>query len=93
MDYVNKAKKIIEIRKREIPGHEPYLEISAQLDYVEKVITGEEKDKSKLHKLTLGAYAAKEYEQTDGELSTALKEVYYIASQIGDGLKVKLPYE
>lgn len=91
IDYVTKAKQVLGVRKAEIPNHPSYLDIETQLDYVEDVLTGKEKGKSKLHKLTLGIYAGKEYDVSDPELAKCIGDVFYIASQIADGLKVELP--
>ncbi|WP_235668116.1 immunity protein Tsi6 family protein, partial [Pseudomonas coronafaciens] len=35
--------------------------------------------------------AAKEFEGTDDELARALMDVYYIANQSANGLKIQLP--
>lgn len=91
IDYIVKARSILNIRKDEIPNHPPYLEVEAQLNYIEDVLTGKEKDKSKLYKLTLGIYAGKEYDVSDPELANSLSDVNYIASQIAKGLKVQQP--
>jgi hypothetical protein len=91
IDYVTKAKSMLKARMVQFPDFPPYLDIQAQLDYVESVMSRAEKDKSKLHKLTLGIYAGKEFEQSDPELAECLSDVNYIASQMARGLKVELP--
>lgn len=91
IDYVFFAKSLLRERMNEYPSFPLYLDIEKQLDYVENVLAGIEKDKSRLHKLTLGIYAGKEFEQSDPELAESLSDVNYIASQIAGGLKVELP--
>ena len=41
--------------------------------------------------LTLGSIAVKEFDETDPELSRALKDAYYVGIRTGRGLKVDLP--
>ncbi|WP_110643463.1 immunity protein Tsi6 family protein [Salinicola sp. CPA57] len=90
-DYIARAKSVLATRKAEVPGSPMHADIEAQLNYVQAVVDGDESDKSRLHKLTLGVYAGKEYDVSDPEFARALSDVYYIACQIADGLKVKLP--
>lgn len=91
IDYILKAKRVLADRQSLLPGFSSYLDIQVQLDYIESVVLGEEKDKRNLHNLTLGIYAGKEFEQSDPELAECLSDVNFIASQIARGLKVKLP--
>jgi hypothetical protein len=70
-----------------------YDSIVQQLLFVRQIITGEEKDKAKLWKLTFGMYAGKEFDTSDPVFSSRLGDVYYIVSQIRKGLKVQLPHE
>lgn len=70
-----------------------YNSIVQQLIYLRKVIIGEEKDKSRIHKMTMGIYAAKEFDVTDPVFAERIGCACYIADQIGRGLKVKLPHE
>lgn len=70
-----------------------YNSIVQQLIYLRKVIIGEEKDKSRIHKMTMGIYAAKEFDGNDPVFHDRIFSASYIADQIGRGLKVKLPHE
>lgn len=70
-----------------------YNSIVQQLIYLHNVITGQDKDKAKLWRLTFGMYATKEFEATDPIFEDRLGDAFYIASQIRKGLKVKLPHE
>ena len=60
---------------------------------LKKILTGQEKDKSPIHSMTLGSLASKEFDTTDPELAKHLSNANYIASQIGAGLKVILPHQ
>ncbi|MCY1465523.1 Tsi6 [compost metagenome] len=61
------------------------------MKYIKAVFDGTEKDKSKLHRLTIGAIASKEFEENDPELARVLKDAYYVAIQSAHGLKIQLP--
>ena len=99
LDYVDRALRLAQKRHHHIKYNviggetlEPmYNSIVQQLIYLHNVITGEEKDKTKLWKLTLGMYATKEFEATDPIFEDRLGDAFYIASQIRKGLKIKLP--
>ncbi|WP_080267353.1 immunity protein Tsi6 family protein [Pseudomonas syringae] len=68
-----------------------YATVINHLFYIKAVFDGVEKGKFILHKLSIGALAAKEFEDADYELLRALMDVYYIANQSANGLKCKLP--
>ncbi|GLR07804.1 hypothetical protein COO59_10335 [Mixta theicola] len=70
-----------------------YNSIVQQLIYLRKIITCEEKDKSRIHKMTMGVYAAKEFDGSDPVFQDRIFSASYITDQIGRGLKVKLPHE
>lgn len=100
LDYVNRALRLAQKRHAHIlrvQGGETlepmYNSIVQQLLYLRKVITGEEKDKSRIHKMTMGIYAAKEFDVTDPVFAERIGCACYIADQIGRGLKVQLPHE
>jgi len=61
-----------------------------QIKYVKTVLINPNADRSKLHDISLGNFAAKEFDGLDPELSEALSNVNYIAYQIGHGLKIDL---
>lgn len=69
----------------------PLRKLADPTRFHQKHLAGVEKDKSRLHKLTIGAWDGKEFEETDPELAHALGIAYYIGIQIGRGLKIKLP--
>ncbi|WP_444823330.1 immunity protein Tsi6 family protein [Yersinia pseudotuberculosis] len=101
LDYVDRALRLAQKRHHHIQYNviggktlEPmYNSIVQQLIYLHKVITSEEKDKTKLWKLTFGMYATKEFEATDPIFEDRLGDALFIASHIGNGLKVRLPHE
>lgn len=89
--FVEKAIALTTERRSDCPQFPVYDLLLRQLAYVKAVFEGVEKDKSRLHRLSIGAIAAKEFEQTDPELAEALEDAYYVAIQSGHGLKIKLP--
>ena len=101
LDYVERALRLAEKRhhhiKYSVQGGETlepmYNSIVQQLIFLRNIITGSEKDKAKLWKLTFGMYATKEFEAIDPIFEDRLGDAFYIASQIRKGLKVKLPHE
>lgn len=93
LDYINDAIDAINNRLEQNPTFSLYVMAKNQLDYIKSILTGAEKDKSKLHTLNLGVLASKEFDTTDAELAQHLSNANYIASQMGQGLKVILPHE
>ncbi|MFJ3485581.1 immunity protein Tsi6 family protein [Pseudomonas sp. NPDC090202] len=89
--YVLKAIDLTQERHHRCPQLPVYDLLLQQLQYVKAVFEGVDKDKSRLHQLTIGAIASKEFEENDPELARALKDVFYVAIQAGRGLKIKLP--
>jgi hypothetical protein len=93
LNYINDAIDAINHRLEQNPTFSLYIMAKNQLDYIRSILTGAEKDKSKLHTLNLGVLASKEFDTTDAELAQHLSNANYIASQMGQGLKVILPHE
>jgi hypothetical protein len=91
LEYVEKALLLTIDRRSQAPKFPVYSVVIDQLEYIKSVFDRSEPDKSKLHKLTIGAIAAKEFEGTDDELAEALMDVYFIAEQSANGLKIRLP--
>ncbi|WAH57889.1 immunity protein Tsi6 family protein [Pseudomonas silvicola] len=91
LDFIDKAIAIAQDRYRRIPAFEVYTSVLNQLYFIKAILEKRETDKARLHDLTLGAIAVKEFEETDPELCEALKDAFYIADQIARGLKVQLP--
>ncbi|AFO48312.1 MULTISPECIES: immunity protein Tsi6 family protein [Pseudomonas] len=91
LEYVDNAIALAIDRQKRIPGFTVYATIVDQLKYIRAVFDGTEKDKSKLHRLTIGAVASKEFEENDPELARVLKDAYYVAIQSARGLTIQLP--
>ncbi|WP_031598056.1 immunity protein Tsi6 family protein [Pseudomonas savastanoi] len=91
LEYVNHALLLAKDRCARNSQFPVYTSVINQLIYVKAVFEGVEKDKSRLHDLSLGALGAKKFEDMDYELARAIMDVSYIASQSANGLKVKLP--
>lgn len=89
--YVQKAIELTANRRNACPQFPVYDLLLKQLDYVKAVLDGSETDKSRLHQLSIGAIASKEFEENDPELARALKDAYYVAIQSARGLKIQLP--
>ncbi|MFJ4065652.1 immunity protein Tsi6 family protein [Pseudomonas sp. NPDC089996] len=88
---VQKAIDLTLQRNTACPHNPHYGMLLNQLDYIKAVFEGREPDKSKLHQLSMGAIASKEFEENDPELARALKDAYYVAIQSARGLKIQLP--
>jgi hypothetical protein len=93
LDYINDALDAINLRLARTPGFSLYIMAKNQLEYVQGILTGTEKDKSVLHTINLGTLASKEFDTTDPELAEHLSNANYISSQIAAGLKVILPHQ
>ncbi|RML95044.1 hypothetical protein ALQ39_04894 [Pseudomonas amygdali pv. eriobotryae] len=91
IEFIDHAIYLTRERIRRNPSFPVYAAVISRLLHVKAVFDGVEKDKSRLHKLSIGALAAKEFEDTDYEFARALMDVYYIANQSANGLEVKLP--
>jgi hypothetical protein len=91
LGYVEKAIAVTLDRRNSCPQFPVYDLLLPQLNYIKAVFEGVEKDKSRLHHLTVGSIASKEFEENDPDLARALKDAYYVAIQSGRGLKIKLP--
>lgn len=91
LEYIDKALVLVIERHKTTPELPVYKTLIDQLKYVRSAFDGNEPDKSMLHKLTIGAIGAKEFETTDDELAVALMDVHYITEQSANGLKIRLP--
>jgi len=103
LEYVEKALVIAqdraafiseEISSLSSEGSEKYeamfFSMINQIKYAKTVLINPNADRSKLHDISLGNFAAKEFDELDTELSEALSNVNCIAYQIGYGLKIEL---
>lgn len=86
---VSDALSLARIRLNEIPSFSIYISCVAQLEYLLSMLNGEiPVDRSKLRTIMIGHYGLREFEETDPEFATALKDAQLIASRMADGLKV-----
>ncbi|AVB23285.1 MULTISPECIES: immunity protein Tsi6 family protein [Pseudomonas syringae group] len=90
LDYINKAIEVTTSRRENCPQFPIYDMLFAQFDYVKSVFEGAEKDKSKLHHLSIGAIASKEFEGNCPELGCALRDAHCVAIQSARVLKIIL---
>lgn len=89
IDVVQSALVLARSRLSEAPNYPIYGSCVAQLEYLLSILDGSVMiDRPKLRTFTIGHYAVKEFEESDEELSRALKDSYLIASKLADGLKV-----
>jgi GTP1/Obg family GTP-binding protein len=87
VETVNKALEIARQRQRTATSFEMFSSIVAQLEYMERILSCEETDRSKMKEIIVGHYAARELEDSDPELANALFDVQAIASKMARGLK------
>jgi len=93
LEYVENVLLLVQKRKSDNPKHTGYRKIVTYLQYVQKVLTKPDTDRSKLHKkleFATGGPAGEIFEREDPELWEAIGGVLWIASQIGHGLKMDL---
>ena len=99
LDYVDRALRLARKRLDEVLQDKNgaslvsmYDSIVQQLIYLHNVITDKEKDKSRIHKMTMGMYAGKEFHVEDPIFADRISSACFIAKQIGKGLKVRFPH-
>jgi hypothetical protein len=88
VETVNYAFAIAQQRSRENPSVEMFASILRQLEYMSRVLTGEDPDRSRMKDIVVGHYAARELDGSDPELAEALYRVQVIASKMARGLQV-----
>lgn len=91
LEYIDRALALVAQRALALPGHDVLQHLAQQLQYVRAVLLGRGLDRSRLHQITIGSVAVKEFDETDPELARALKDAHYVAVQTGRGLKIDLP--
>ena len=88
IETIEKAATLARIRLNQAPDYELFVSIVAQLDYLLSVLTGAEKDRSRVKEIIVGHYAVREFAESDPEFAEVLKVAQFIASQTAKGLKV-----
>ncbi|HCE5853857.1 immunity protein Tsi6 family protein [Pseudomonas aeruginosa] len=91
VNYVERALALVAERLARHPQCGMLLSVEKQLLYLKAVLLDRSLDRSALHRLSFGSIAVKEFDETDPELSRALKDAYYVGIRTGRGLKVDLP--
>lgn len=91
LEYIDRALALVAQRALALPGHDVFQHLSQQLQYVRAVLLDRGLDRSRLHQITIGSVAVKEFDETDPELARALKDAHHVAVQTGRGLTVDLP--
>lgn len=91
LEYIDRALALVAQRALALPGHDVFQHLTQQLQYVRAVLLDRGLDRSRLHQITIGSMAVKEFDETDPELARALKDAHHVAVQIARGLKIDLP--
>ena len=91
LEYIDRALALVAQRALALPGHDVFQHLTQQLQYVRAVLLDRGLDRSRLHQITIGSMAVKEFDETDPELARALKDAHHVAMQTGRGLKIDLP--
>ena len=85
---LDEARSLTNERLRLAPTFQIFQSVCVQVEYVYSVATGMNADRSRLRNVMLGLYAIREFDDSDPELSVALKDVQFVADQMAKGLKV-----
>jgi hypothetical protein len=88
IETVNHALSLARNRLNDAPTFQLFISTVAQLEYMSRVLNGEENDKSQMKKIVVGHYAVHEFEESDPDLANALTAAQSIASKMSKGLKV-----
>ncbi|URX62095.1 hypothetical protein KR767_18925 [Luteibacter anthropi] len=88
LETVMNALNLAKARMTEVPSFSIYQSIVAQLEYVADVLRGVEMDRGRLRDVMIGHYGAREFEESDPEFASALKDAQLIATKMSKGLKV-----
>jgi hypothetical protein len=67
------------------PNFQPLESIKAQLAYLKGILDGSIKDRIRLSEITIGIYAAKEFEQRDMDFASTLYDVEMVVDQLKAG--------
>lgn len=81
-ETICEAISITKKRIKDIPDFEIYQSVLKQLRYLLSIVDKTESDRSRLDKIILGHFAAREFEESDPELSKALKRCQNIAFKL-----------
>lgn len=88
METLKRAIEMTAVRRAAAPNFQILESIQNQLAYLQQVVSGESLDKRRLKEIVIGVYAVKEFDESDPEFATLLKEAQLIANKMSKGLKV-----
>ena len=91
LGYVEHALEVLAERRCRFPQFDLFEKLHEQLLYLRSRLLDPRLERAALHRISLGAIAVKEFEETDPELARALKDAHYVAVRTARGLKVDLP--
>ncbi len=75
--------RMVEERLTSVPGFSIYLSVKRQLEYLQRTIaSGERPAHDRAKSLTLGVYAAREFETSDPAFADVLFAVNYLANRL-----------
>jgi hypothetical protein len=70
-------------RSQASPDFSVYLSIQRQIEYLQAAVTlGQSPDPEKIESLTLGVYAAREFETSDPDFADVLFRIHYLAARM-----------
>jgi hypothetical protein len=86
LEKVERALNIARQRLAAQPDFYIYESIVEQLEYMERALLGDD-SKSRTKEITIGLYAAREFEMSDPELAQVLHAANAVADRMARGLK------
>jgi hypothetical protein len=80
---ISEGLRMVRHRRQASPGFSIYLSIQRQLEYLQETVeAGELPSAEKLDSLSLGVYAAREFEASDPDFADVLFNVSYLANRM-----------
>lgn len=75
--------RMVHERLQASPGFPIYVSIQRQLEYLQSTVAlSERPDSGKIDSLTLGVYAAREFETSDPDFAGVLFKIHYLAARM-----------
>jgi len=75
--------RMVHERRQASPGFPVYLSIQRQFEYLRATVAlAQRPDPEKIDSLTLGVYAAREFETSDPDFADVLFNVHYLAARM-----------
>jgi hypothetical protein len=80
---VDRGLQMVRERLRASPGFGVYLSVQRQLEYLQTaVVAAQSPDPATIESLTLGVYAAREFETSDPDFADVLFDIHYLAARM-----------